>query len=527
MTRNTVPRQKSLGMPDVTNPFVHELELSLRDKIQIAVMSVTIAPIRLVLVILLLLLAWPFAALAVAFRSEEDKLKPMSGWRLFLRPIVLVLCRGVFFAGGLYWVNVKGKQASSKDAPLLLLAPHSSFLDALPVVFLGLTSVVAKASTEQIMLFGTLTEFSQPVLVQREDPNSRLNTIKEIQRRAQSGGQWPQIIIFPEGTCTNRSCLITFKQGAFYPGVPVQPVCLKYPNRLDTVTWTWEGPGALKQLWLTLCQFYTRCEVEYLPVYHPSEEEKKDPKLFANNVRDAMAKCLGCPITDHTYDDCRLMSQAEKMKLPPNVGLVEFEKLHSKLGVTFNQLQEYMIRFREIKGSKHEKEKVAQISYEDFSNYLMLPQSEALREVFNLYDRDGSGKIDFREYVIGLSLVSAPVNQEDTIRLAFQLFDIDNKGHVTKGDLNHILKGAFKISDADVDKIFREVNTSNDGKITLDEFKSYAQKKPEYAKIFMTYQEMKEQHLQASVEKDTFSNGHAAEFKQWNAQTDESSKKLQ
>lgn len=51
-------------------------------------------------------------------------------------------------------------------------------------------------------------------------------------------------MIFPEGTCTNRSCLITFKCGAFYPGVPVQPVCIRYPNKLDTVTWTWEGPGA-------------------------------------------------------------------------------------------------------------------------------------------------------------------------------------------------------------------------------------------------------------------------------------------
>lgn len=61
--------------------------------------------------------------------------------------------------------------------------------------------------------FLALIEFTQPVLVKREDPNSRVNTIKEIQRRAQTKGEWPQIVIFPEGTCTNRSCLITFKQG--------------------------------------------------------------------------------------------------------------------------------------------------------------------------------------------------------------------------------------------------------------------------------------------------------------------------
>ena len=51
-------------------------------------------------------------------------------------------------------------------------------------------------------------------------------------------------MLFPEGTCTNRSCLIQFKPGAFYPGAPVQPVVVRYPNRLDTVTWTWEGPNA-------------------------------------------------------------------------------------------------------------------------------------------------------------------------------------------------------------------------------------------------------------------------------------------
>lgn len=37
--------------------------------------------------------------------------------------------------------------------------------------------------------------------------------IKEIKRRANSNGAWPQTIIFPEGTCTNQKSLITFKVG--------------------------------------------------------------------------------------------------------------------------------------------------------------------------------------------------------------------------------------------------------------------------------------------------------------------------
>ena len=94
------------------------------------------------------------------------------------------------------------------------------------------------------LLYLELINYTQPVYVWREDPNSRQNTIKEIKRRTTSPDGWQQILIFPEGTCSNRTGLITFKPGAFYPGVPVQPVLIRYPNRLDTVSWTWQGPGA-------------------------------------------------------------------------------------------------------------------------------------------------------------------------------------------------------------------------------------------------------------------------------------------
>lgn len=47
---------------------------------------------------------------------------------------------------------------------------------------------------------------------------------------------------------------------------------------------------SLKLLWLTLTQIQTACEIEFLPVYVPSDEEKKNPKTFANNVRKVMAK---------------------------------------------------------------------------------------------------------------------------------------------------------------------------------------------------------------------------------------------
>ena len=41
---------------------------------------------------------------------------------------------------------------------------------------------------------------------------------------------------------------------------------------------------------LLLCQFVNHVEVTRLPIYYPNQQEKDDPKLFADNVRKFMAR---------------------------------------------------------------------------------------------------------------------------------------------------------------------------------------------------------------------------------------------
>lgn len=387
-------------------------------------------------------------------------------------------------------------QAESDSAPILVCGPHTTWWDAKAIVLAAhCPGGVSRTESAQVPILGRLIDFLQPVYVTREDPNSRQNTIREIKRRAQSGGLWPQIVIFPEGTTTNGKALITFKPGAFIPAVPVQPVLLRYPNKLDTVTWTWEGPGALKLLWLTLCQLHTRVEVEFLPVYTPNEDEKKNPKLFAANVRHVMAEALGIPVTDHTYDDARLMIRSKKKNLPHRTGLVEFAKLHDKLGLSWDQVSESLDKFADIAKNQDGK-----IGIDEFAAYLGLPVSPAITEVFNLYDRNGSGGIDFREYVIGLSLVSQPANSDQTLRRAFEIFDERKEGFITFAEGKHILENAFEMSDEEVSDLFKKIDKNNTGKIYYEEFSDFIKEKPEYAKLFLTYEQLKENEDSESSE---------------------------
>ena len=92
------------------------------------------------------------------------------------------------------------------------------------------------------------------IYVERQDPDSRMKAAEEIRRRTHTRGEWPKVLIFPEGleatlyldlnflrfehasitlgTTTNTKAMISFKQGAFLPRLPVQPVLIKYKNKL-------------------------------------------------------------------------------------------------------------------------------------------------------------------------------------------------------------------------------------------------------------------------------------------------------
>jgi Ca2+-binding EF-hand superfamily protein len=145
--------------------------------------------------------------------------------------------------------------------------------------------------------------------------------------------------------------------------------------------------------------------------------------------------------------------------------------------------------------------KNGRMSLADFSKYLQLPPTGAVNQVFNMYDRDKDGHIDFREFLIGLSLLSQPASTEDTLKLAFKMFDSDGKGFISLTDLKSILYSALSMAPNEVEQLFHQIDTKNKHEITLDEFKSYIEQKPEYAKIFLVYNEIQMLRNNIEIEK--------------------------
>uniref|UniRef100_A0A2K5DJ91 Lysophosphatidylcholine acyltransferase 2 n=1 Tax=Aotus nancymaae TaxID=37293 RepID=A0A2K5DJ91_AOTNA len=481
-----VPRQASFFPPPVPNPFVQQTQIGPARRVQIFLLGIILLPIRALLVALILLLAWPFAAISTVCCPEKQT-HPVTGWRRKITQTALkFLGRAMFFSMG-FIVAVKGKVASPLEAPVFVAAPHSTFFDGIACIVAGLPSMVSRNENAHVPLIGRLLRAVQPVLVSRVDPDSRKNTINEIIKRATSGGEWPQILVFPEGTCTNRSCLITFKPGAFIPGVPVQPVLLRYPNKL--VNSPFFFLFSIQLCMLTFCQLFTKVEVEFMPVQVPNDEERNDPVLFASRVRNLMAEALGIPVTDHTYEDCRLMISAGQLTLPMEAGLVEFTKISQKLKLDWDGVRRHLDEYASIASSS----KGGRIGIEEFAEYLKLPVSDVLRQLFALFDRNHDGSIDFREYVIGLAVLCNPANTEEIIQVAFKLFDVDEDGYITEEEFSTILQASLGVPDLDVSGLFKEI--AQGYSISYEEFKNFALKHPEYAKIFTTYLDLQTCHV--------------------------------
>ncbi|XP_077599655.1 lysophosphatidylcholine acyltransferase 1 isoform X1 [Stigmatopora nigra] len=464
------------------NPFVHTLKFSTADKIKIGLMSVTVFPVRLLLVSFLMLLAWPFAFAASLGRSQYV-VEPQSWWRSLIHFSIRIIMRVMWFCGGFHWIKVKGERATPTEAPILTIAPHSSYFDAIPVTY-TMCSIVAKLESGSIPVWGTLIRYIRPVFVFRSDQDSRKQTVEEIKRRANSGGEWPQIMIFPEGTCTNRSSLILFKAGAFIPGFPVQPVVLRYQNKLDTISWTWRGPGAFKLLWLTLCQPHNTIEIEFLPVYTPSDEEKKNPTLFANNVRKLMAKALELPITDLSFEDREISFSQGPLRIHNPSSLLEFNQLvrRLKLKNTDILLKDQASRARKL--ARH------QLNLEDFACFLHLPVTDALQQVFNLFAKQNEEvRIDIRHFIIALSTIYRPSRSMETLKLAFQMYENEDSGEVHENELSSMLEIMLGVKEMDLSMFFMELDGTGTGKITYDELYHFIEQHPRFVQDYLDFKD--------------------------------------
>ncbi|XP_039027100.1 lysophospholipid acyltransferase LPEAT1-like isoform X1 [Hibiscus syriacus] len=292
-------------------------KLHLKEKLLIGIALVTLLPIRLVLVMAILAVYYLICRIFTLFsvpnlEEEQEDFAHLGGCR---RAVIVqsgrFLSRLLLFTVGFYWINETRKDSANtqenskteseeQERPGAIVSNHLSYLDILYHMSSSFPSFVAKKSVSKLPLIGLIGKCLGCVYVQRESKSSDVKGVAGIVtdrvRNAHQNELAPMMMLFPEGTTTNGDFLLPFKTGAFLAGAPVVPVILRYPYQRFSPAW--DSISGVRHVVFLLCQFVNHLEVTWLPVYHPSQQEKDNPQLYANNVRKLMAAEVGLILSD-------------------------------------------------------------------------------------------------------------------------------------------------------------------------------------------------------------------------------------
>lgn len=452
-------RRSSTTVMPVANPFSNAAPWNRYEVAKAIIVGVTLFPLRLALLVVSASLLVLFSALASAGSPlQEDRgcLRHSAPWG-WVRTALIWICalfnRLILLSLGFWHVPVRrrGGGAPSSKAKLVVVAPHQSIVDAFIATsaFPPALSIVSRSENLDIPGVHALGAASQCVFVNRQRPESRTACKDAIAVRAAPEWSGFPLMIFPEGTTTNGKVLVQFKPGPFIPGVPIQPVVLRYTWAHYDMSYVGHNSNIGICLLRAMLQFANYCEVCLLDVYEPSAEEQKDACLFASGVRSAMAQELGIATTEHTYEDVFLMGT-----VPWGSDFVA-EEMRSRFDLEYEELEELIqvARRLDVTGS-------GGITREDLARGLagLTPgtlggafgaadgkqqrlasretSDRAVSNLFDFFDTDDDGIVSYRELVPCLALLSGRGSVTGQIQLAFLVLDVEACGHVRLQDLS-------------------------------------------------------------------------------------------
>lgn len=279
----------------------------------------------------------------------------------------------------------------------------------------------------------------------------------------------------------------------------MQPVAVRYPHVHCDPSWVEAGLplGALVRA--ILCQPVNHLELTFLPPYAPSADERKDARLFGDNVRRVMASALGVECTGHTLDDVALQREARQLRLPPQAAVVEMDTLGALFEADRAAVKKVLASFASLdhegRGELTLDQWVAAVAAADTPGGAATPPPSSARaeleSVFRLLDVDETGTLDFREYLLGTLLMNAGVaggrHREDALRFAWLALAGSLEATLGREQVRRLLVlpgNEHSLSDTRAMQLFEDVDVNHDGRIEWAEFKAYSDTHPEVLQAF-------------------------------------------
>lgn len=122
------------------------------------------------------------------------------------------------------------------------------------------------------------------------------------------------------------------------------------------------------------------------------------------------------------------------------------------------------------------------LSKEEILNHcITLRENPLVDRVLQIFDSDENQEVDFGEFVTHLQIFCDLGQNEKKLAFAFRVYDTNNDGYISNGDLFKILKIMVgeNLNDIQiqqlVDRTILQADKDKDGKLSFEEFRDFVQ----------------------------------------------------
>ena len=105
------------------------------------------------------------------------------------------------------------------------------------------------------------------------------------------------------------------------------------------------------------------------------------------------------------------------------------------------------------------------------------PTEAELNDMIREVDTDGSGEIEFPEFLVMMAKKIRPEDTDEELKEAFKVFDKDGNGFISREELKVVMIGLGEsLTEEETDEMFEEADTDKDGQISFQEFSKMMKK---------------------------------------------------
>merc|ERR1711983_21779 len=92
------------------------------------------------------------------------------------------------------------------------------------------------------------------------------------------------------------------------------------------------------------------------------------------------------------------------------------------------------------------------------------PSEAEIQDMVNQVDKDGTGSIDFPEFLMMMCIKAETENAEDEIRVAFNVFDGDGNGFINRQELAVVMNNlGERLTQEEIQTMIDEADLDGDG----------------------------------------------------------------